>query len=540
MNSNQICHTLNADKMNYEASTFQIRVPWLKTLKTKLKVKKTLFIKSFDNFCQNSGLEEIESENRIIISKLKQVRTSFNNSLDFYHHKNQNLKEKNTLLFLFKNQKSKNLKINENQNTNFHEFEIEKPILAKFSKESIESSKNKSDETPKKFNSIHNNLKTKDFLNNKKENQLDFFVQDGLLIEEIRKLDINKIKTEISQQNQELNNLKLHIFKLFQLISFSDKREMEFFEHELYNQEILFLNLIGDYKQTRIKHFDIKMIQLKLNLKKINLKTQDFSSFICSSKLNQAQEALNKISDKKSISIYQIELTKIHLKNKSLSENINQENLKICNSSENKFQNFPFSWNMLMLIVYITFFLKSKNITKDYLNFVFQIKNGMWEVFKKSFWPNCGSSAETHLAKIFDVLEKLNSKTSLEVIFSIVDFLIDFEQKTKNKGKFQGLKSLNEILAKLKKIYCVEKLSVMDFLLSDFTMNYFKNPMLVYFFLVNSDQFLTPLFRICNFNFIFENNSGCWNQEQNENPVLIKKCGRGDNLWRINKLIRLS
>ena len=275
------------------------------------------------------------------------------------------------MLFLFKNHKSKNLKKNENKNTNFHELEIEKPILVRFPKESIKSSKNKSNETPKTFKSINNNLKTKDYLNNKKENKLYFFVQDGLLIEEIRKLDINKIKTEINKQNQELNNLKLNIFKLFQLNSFSDKKEMEFFENELYNQEILFYNSIEDYKQTRIKHFDTKMIQLKLNLKKINLKFQDISSFICSKKLNLAQEALNKISDKNSISKYQIELTKINEKNKSLSENINQENLKIYNSSENKFQNFPFSWNVLMLIVYITFFLKSKNITKDYLNYVY-------------------------------------------------------------------------------------------------------------------------------------------------------------------------
>ena len=164
----------------------------------------------------------------------------------------------------------------------------------------------------------------------------------------------------------------------------------------------------------------------------------------------------------------------------------------------------------------------------------------MLEAFKKSFWPNCGLSAITHLAKIFNILEKLNSKTSLEVIFTIVDFLINFEQKTKNKEKFQGLKTLNEILAKLNKIYCVQKLSVMDFLLSDFAMNYFKNPMLVYFFLVNSDQFLTPLFRICNLNFIFENNSECLIQQKNENPVLIKKYGHGDNLLRINKLKRLS
>ena len=91
MNSNQTYHTLNSDKRNYEARTFQIRVPWIKTLKTKFKIKKNLVIKSFDNFCQNSRLEEIESENRIMINKLKQVQTSFNNSIDFFEHKNQNL-----------------------------------------------------------------------------------------------------------------------------------------------------------------------------------------------------------------------------------------------------------------------------------------------------------------------------------------------------------------------------------------------------------------------------------------------------------------
>jgi hypothetical protein len=464
----------------------QLGVTWIKTMRHQTDSDFLEQSIALETHLPRLGLEEKESENRVILSKIRKAKEEFKRTLDDYHAKQNGFQKKALLLSFFsKREPSEGSKgpsrprrgskepttVPKTQITNtslkrstYHDFEVAPSSAVQLL-----------EERPGQSNDDFDHSSTLDEAGFPKLTR-----KLASLTAKIRKF--HKISEDLERTD-----------------SFAHRTLVQSNLNELKSQITELSRRIDQERTTRISMVGGAIAGLEEELAKIDTHIQELNRFFQASNTDRRrsmQLTENKTGGLKESALRYIndEIDRIE---RALETQNSRSRSKLGDEAALGWVKPP-DWRFLMSSIYLALFVRFKNIDRDFLRSICTTPTLTVDRWKKIF--GClGSPPATSLLidSINGVLGDASPENKIGLLNSVADFLEASEQEIVRAGKFRSLKGITELLGRLERAHSLDRTPLIDFLMSDFPWQYFRNATIVYFFLVNSSMFLTSQFRLC-------------------------------------------